>query len=80
MENKKKKGFLDEFFIKNSMDLPFFLNWYCANSTYFSTDIECRFINITDWSNGREGEVNISPIKWRFEPAKTNVALGHFWI
>ena len=25
MENKKKKGFLDEFFIKNSMDLPFFL-------------------------------------------------------
>jgi cell division protein FtsW len=25
MENKKKKGFLDKFFIKNSMDLPFFL-------------------------------------------------------
>ena len=25
MENKKKKGFLDDFFIKNSMDLPFFL-------------------------------------------------------
>jgi cell division protein FtsW len=25
MENKKKKGFLDNFFIKNSMDLPFFL-------------------------------------------------------
>ncbi len=25
MENKKKKGFLDEFFIKNNMDLPFFL-------------------------------------------------------
>jgi cell division protein FtsW len=25
MENKKKKGFLDKFLIKNSMDLPFFL-------------------------------------------------------
>ena len=25
MENKKKKGFLDNFFIKNNMDLPFFL-------------------------------------------------------